>query len=124
MAHIKGTPKTGGRQKGSKNKSTVALRAAVEAQLKATEGITPMDYYTAILNKPAPERLQDEELGQEPVTEWLERRAQWEKARDHAAHELLPYTAARLSAITGDDGASVDQIAAVNERTQQAQKDL
>ena len=29
MAHVKGTPKTGGRKKGSKNKSTIAITSEV-----------------------------------------------------------------------------------------------
>ena len=56
--------------------------------------------------------------------DWAARIALWEDERDHAAHELLPYTAARLSAVTGDDGASAEQIEAVNKRTNKALEEL
>ena len=68
--------KTGGRAPGSKNKSTVALRAAVIKQLAGNAGLTPYDYYMKILNKRKPARRK-----KDSDEEYMARIHHWEEAR-------------------------------------------
>jgi hypothetical protein len=42
-----GTPKTGGRRKGARNRKTAATIAAIEAS-----GLTPLDYMLAVMRNP------------------------------------------------------------------------
>jgi len=46
----KGDPKTGGRQKGSKNKKDIAILKAAKKK-----GITPLEYLLEVLNNPKTE---------------------------------------------------------------------
>ncbi len=77
-----GTPKTGGRQKGTPNRKTKELQHRVEAS-----GLTPLDYMLAVMRNP---RL--------PVA-----------MRFDAARSAAPYIHPRLSAIehTGKDGGPI-----------------
>jgi hypothetical protein len=72
MPRPKGTPKTGGRVKGTPNKRTRQLQEAIEAS-----GVTPLQYMLRIMrdeNAPTAERM-------------------------HAATAAAPYVHARLAAI-------------------------
>ena len=73
----KGTPKTGGRKAGTRNKKTAELIKAVE-----DSGITPLDYMLSI--------LRDEEKP--------------ESVRLQAAKDSAPYVHQRLQAIALDTG--------------------
>ncbi len=74
--------KTGGRAKGTPNKST-SIR---EAEIRAS-GLVPMDYFLGILRAPRPE---DGDAAQ---------MAAWESDRFGAAKELMPYCHARLASV-------------------------
>jgi hypothetical protein len=71
-SRLKGTPKTGGRKKGTPNKKTQRLREIIEAS-----GVTPLDYMLRV--------LRDE--GATPME------------RMDAAKAAAPYVHARLAAI-------------------------
>lgn len=73
MARPKGSPKLGGRQKGTPNKVTVAMRKAI---LEA--GITPLEYMLNVMRDPTAD----------------------EKRRDAMAAQAAPYLHPKLQAIT------------------------
>jgi hypothetical protein len=77
-----GGPKTGGRKKGTPNKST----AVREAEIKAT-GLVPLDYYLAI--------LRDENESREE--------------RNNAADKLLPFCHARLASVEANMSVSAHE---------------
>lgn len=92
----KGTPKTGGRKKGSVNKATPLVREAV---LKATAaGITPLEYMLHLMREEPPE-------GADPVVKVSMRVMRFE-----AAKAAAPYVHPRLTAVehTGKDGAPIE----------------
>lgn len=85
MARPKGSPKFGGRQKGTPNKATSAQKAAM-----AASGLSPLDYMLSV--------LRDE--------------TQESDKRLEAAKAAAPYVHARLSTvdanISGDVGLTVE----------------
>lgn len=80
MARPKGTPKTGGRKKGSVNTKTKQI-----AKIISESGVTPLEYMLNVMNN---------ELTDPPAL------------RFEAAKAAAPYCHARLSAVevTGKDG--------------------
>jgi hypothetical protein len=51
MSRPKGLPKTGGRKKGTKNKKTIGLEAALARAVEA--GVEPLEFLLAIMRDPA-----------------------------------------------------------------------
>jgi len=78
----KGTPKTGGRKKGTPNKRTGELQARIRAS-----GLTPLDFMIAIMRNPKAEL----------------------ELRFEAARAAAPYVHARLTAVehTGENSGAV-----------------
>ena len=72
MARPKGRPKLGGRQKGTRNKASVARERAV-----AASGITPLDYMLKVMRNPKAEVSR----------------------RDWAAKEAAPYIHPKLATL-------------------------
>lgn len=85
MAPRLGHPKTGGRQKGTPNKSTVAQRKVAEVAAKL--GITPLDYMLKVMADPKVSALR----------------------RDAMAKAAAPYLHARLATMqhTGPGGGPI-----------------
>lgn len=75
-----GTPKTGGRKKGSVNKATAARQAEI-----AASGLAPLDYLVEVMRD---------------ATETPERRLE-------AAKAAAPYVHPRLSAVEGSHSLSI-----------------
>jgi hypothetical protein len=73
MARAKGTPKSGGRSKGTPNKVTERREAEI-----AASGLTPLEYMLGILRDPK----------------------QDQSARFAAAEKAAPYCHAKLAAVT------------------------
>ena len=92
MARAKGTPKTGGRQKGTPNKRTREAATAC-----AESGLTPVEYLVSVYRDPSVE---------------LDRRID-------AAKAVAPYLHARLSTTTlkGDAESGTEIIVQINRFT-------
>lgn len=96
--------KTGGRSKGTPNKSTAVREAEI-----AASGLTPMQYFMNILRSEKPE-------GADPAQV-----AVWETNRFSAAKELMPYCHARLASVEANVNHSASE--SVLERLAQAEAD-
>ncbi len=79
MPRPKGLPKTGGRTKGTKNRTTLAREERI-----ARSGLTPLDYMLAVMRDTA-----------EPTAH-----------RDWAAEHAAPYIHPKLAAMTVDTSLS------------------
>jgi hypothetical protein len=99
MPRTKGTPKTGGRQKGSPNKKTAALAMAV-----AESGTTPLEFMLKIMHQEAPEGSAPAQI------------VAINDMRFRAAQAAAPYCHRRLAAVehTGKDGAPLIEDQEVN----------
>jgi hypothetical protein len=91
MPRSTGLKKTGGRAKGTPNKRTAELVAAV-----SDSGVTPLEFMLQIMRKPDPPK--DADAGQILT---------FNAMRFEAAKAAAPYVHARLAAVqhTGKDGA-------------------
>jgi hypothetical protein len=83
MARPKGTPKTGGRAKGSRNKKTAEKVAAIEAS-----GLTPLDYMLSVLRDPRADS----------------------DGRRWAATSAAPYVHPRLTSIGGTPNEPIEHV--------------
>lgn len=90
--------KTGGRQKGSRNKATVAVREAVREAM-AKSGLTPLNFMLDIMRGEAcPEDASSAQI------------IAFHALRFEAAKAAAPYVHARLAAVehTGPDGGPIE----------------
>ncbi len=97
--------KTGGRQKGTPNKSTSIREAEI-----AAGGITPMEYFMRILRGGPPDLPPDA-----PESDRKLMIQMWDEGRAAAAKELMPYCHPRLAsteAHTTVDTNIFDEVAA------------
>ena len=89
----KGTPKTGGRQKGTPNKRSLAQQSKA-----AKGGIMPLDYMLKVMRAPIPANLGPDEK-------------RFEKARrDKMADCAAPYLHPKLQAVNKDGGNEIDVV--------------
>lgn len=83
-----GTPKTGGRKKGSGNKSMVT-----EEQAQAIRnGITPLEHMLSVMRSPMPTQMDDE-----PVEAFIARCKHHIQRQDAMAVAAAPYVNPRLA---------------------------
>ncbi len=89
MPRPKGIPKTGGRQRGSLNKRTIAQQQQSKTMVQAAKevGLTPLEYMLKVMRDPKATQ----------------------QRRDDMAKACAPYMHARLAAVDPETGKAVDQ---------------
>ena len=102
----KGTPKTGGRQKGTPNKRSLAQQSKA-----AKGGIMPLDYMLKVLRAPLPKTTDPDEK-------------RWHQARkDKMADWAAPYLHAKLQPVNKDGSSQIDVVAHdANSRIEQGRR--